>query len=153
MKSLFALILLISLALYASSADARRDPGEYWRIVMKNEPMPIAIQHLMPRYDAPFEPRPTITAYHHNDTALKQEKSFKSRPTATSYRDNKVILKGEKSFEPRPSATGYHHDDVSLKQEKSSFTKDFEPRPIATSYRDDEVMSLKNKSLLNQGRL
>ncbi|KAK6784026.1 hypothetical protein RDI58_017480 [Solanum bulbocastanum] len=146
MKSLFALILLISLALYASSTYARRDPGEYWNIVMKNEPMPIAIKHLMPRYDVPFEPRPTVTAYYHDDASLKQEKSFEPRPTATSYHDNEVSLKGEKSFEPRPSTTAYHHDNVGLKQEKSSFIKDFEPRPTTTSYRDDEVSLKEEKS-------
>ncbi|XP_055823932.1 organ-specific protein S2-like [Solanum dulcamara] len=123
MKSPFALILLISLALYASSTDGRKDAGEYWRIVMKNEAMPMAIQRLMPPYDA-LEPRPTVTTYYHDDSSFKQENSF----------------------DPRPTITAYYHDDVGLKQEKSSFTKDFEPRQIVTSYHDNEANLKEEKS-------
>ncbi|KAK4375109.1 hypothetical protein RND71_005786 [Anisodus tanguticus] len=83
MKSPIALILLFSLALYT---DARKDPGEYWRAVMKDEPMPEAIQHLMPRpHSVPlskektFEPRPNLSVYH-DDTKLKEaEKSLFSK--------------------------------------------------------------------------
>ncbi|KAJ8530969.1 hypothetical protein K7X08_025700 [Anisodus acutangulus] len=124
MKSPIALILLFSLALYT---DARKDPGEYWRAVMKDEPMPEAIQHLMPRpHSVPlsqektdcdkssFEPRPNVSVYH-DDTKLKEaEKSLFS-----------------KDFEPRPNVSSYHDDDAGLKQEK-----DFEPRPNISVYHD-----------------
>ncbi|KAM3221338.1 hypothetical protein P3L10_020606 [Capsicum annuum] len=152
MKPPVALILLITIALYASSTDASRDPGEYWRIVTKNEPMPANCNY---HDDAglgqknSFEQSPAVTACYHDDAGFKQQKTsfvkdFEQRPTATSYRDNEADLEQEKSFEPRPTVTSYYHDDVGLKQEKSSFTKEFEPRPTATSYRDNEA-SLKNE--------
>ncbi|XP_009762892.1 organ-specific protein P4-like [Nicotiana sylvestris] len=161
MKSLFPLILLVSLALYTSNSDARKDPGEYWRDVMKNEPMPEAIKHLMPRHSVSlskektdcytsssvggeaFEPRPNVSVYH-DDAKLKEaekskfSKEFEPRPSTTSYHDD-TGLKQEKSFaeefEPRPSLTSYH-DDAGLKQEKS-FAEEFEPRPSITTYLDD----------------
>uniref|UniRef100_M1AQP3 Organ-specific protein P4 n=1 Tax=Solanum tuberosum TaxID=4113 RepID=M1AQP3_SOLTU len=101
MKSHIALILLFSLALYT---DARKDPGEYWRDVMKDEPMPKAIQHLMPQphkekndcHKSSFEPIPNVSNYHNDEDGLKQEKDF----------------------EPRPNVSGYHDEDVGLKQRK-----------------------------------
>ncbi|PHU04491.1 hypothetical protein BC332_25313 [Capsicum chinense] len=138
MKSPIALLFLLSLALYT---DARKDPGEYWRDVMKDEPMPKAIQHLMPRShkeiktdcdkSSDFEPIPNVSSYN-DDTKLKEEeKDFEPRPNVSSYHDDDTGLKQEKDFEPRPNASSYHDEDIGLRQEK-----DFEPRPNASSYRD-----------------
>ncbi|CAN4087143.1 unnamed protein product [Withania somnifera] len=134
MKSPIALlIVLFSLALYT---DARKDPGEYWRDVMKDEPMPKAIQHLMPRSHkektdcrkSSFEPIPNATSYH-DDSKLK-EADFEPRPNLSSYHDGDVGLKQQKDFEPRPNVSSYHDDGAGLKQ------KDFEPRPNASTYQD-----------------
>nr|XP_009614592.1 organ-specific protein S2-like [Nicotiana tomentosiformis] len=116
MKSPVTLILLFALALCTSTIDARKDPGEYWRIVMKDAPMPETIKHLMPRHSVllskektdcyalsfvggeAFEPRPNLFVYH-DDAKLKE--------AGTS-----LFMKG---FEPSPSATGYHDDNTGLK--------------------------------------
>ncbi|KAF3646853.1 putative 26S protease regulatory subunit 10B -like protein A-like [Capsicum annuum] len=95
---------------------------------MKDEPMPKAIQHLMPRSHKEIridcdkssncEPIPNVSSYH-DDTKLKEEeKDFKPRPNVSSYHDDDSGLKQEKDFEPRPNAYGYRDDDVGLKQEK-----------------------------------
>ncbi|XP_060172326.1 organ-specific protein P4-like isoform X2 [Lycium barbarum] len=152
MKSIFALILLISLALYASTTNARRDPGEYWRIVMKNEPMPVAIQRLMPRHTAPFSKENTNrhTSSSVDDLKLQEEQSFskhfKPRPTVTAYYDDDAGEKFvAKDFESRPTVTAYYHDDDGLEQEISSFAKDFEPRPTVTAYYHDGARLKKEK--------
>ncbi|MCD9642077.1 hypothetical protein HAX54_028711 [Datura stramonium] len=111
MKSPIALIILFSLALYT---NARKDPGEYWRAAMKDEPMPEAIQHLMPRshkekadcHKSSFEPRPNVSSYH-DDTKLK-EANFEPRPNVSNYHDDDAGLKQEKDFEPRPNVSVYH---------------------------------------------
>ncbi|XP_076922737.1 organ-specific protein P4-like [Bidens hawaiensis] len=47
MRSLFAVVFLFSLLLLASVNDARTGPEEYWRSVMKDEPMPKALQDVL----------------------------------------------------------------------------------------------------------
>nr|XP_009614593.1 organ-specific protein S2-like [Nicotiana tomentosiformis]XP_016477141.1 PREDICTED: organ-specific protein S2-like [Nicotiana tabacum] len=113
MKSPVALILLFSLALCTCSIDGRKDPREYWRVVMKDEPMPEAIKHLMPRHSV----------------LLSKEKT-------DCYALSSV---GGEAFEPRPNLFVYH-DDTKLKEaETSLFMKDFEPSPSATGYHDDDT--------------
>uniref|UniRef100_M1C386 Specific tissue protein 2 n=1 Tax=Solanum tuberosum TaxID=4113 RepID=M1C386_SOLTU len=67
---------------------------------MKDEPMPKAIQHLMPQphkekidsHKSSFEPRTNISSYHDDDNVgLKQEKNFEPRPNISSYHDNDNI--------------------------------------------------------------
>ncbi|XP_055807905.1 organ-specific protein S2-like [Solanum dulcamara] len=136
MKSPIALILLFTLALYT---NARKDRGEYWREVMKDEPMPKAIQHLMPRshreksdcHKSSFEPRPNVSSYHDDDVGVKQERDFEPKSNASSYHDDNVGLKQKKVFEPRPNLSSYHDDDADLKQEK-----EFDPRPNVSVYHD-----------------
>ncbi|KAL2537435.1 Organ-specific protein P4 [Forsythia ovata] len=140
MKSLFAGVGLFSLILLAKTIYARKDPGEYWHGIMKDQSMPEAIQGILdvstvkksnchtltearPKYDLmgkqekgfaqDFEPIPNI---HHDDVKLKEEKSF------------------EKDFEPRPNLSTYN-DDIGVKGEKP-FAEDFEPRPNLSSYHD-----------------
>ncbi|KAI3497322.1 hypothetical protein L1887_39848 [Cichorium endivia] len=47
MKSLSTSLFFFSLILLASLHDAREGPKEYWRSVMKDEPMPKAIQDVL----------------------------------------------------------------------------------------------------------
>ncbi|OIT28078.1 PREDICTED: organ-specific protein S2-like [Nicotiana attenuata] len=136
MKSLVALILLFSLALYTSSTNARKDPGEYWRAVMQDEPMPEAIKHLMPHNSVPLSKEKTDC---YTSTAVRAE-AFEPRPNISVYHDDAKLKEAYKSlftkdFEPRPNVTGYHDDDAGLKQEKS-FAEDFEPRPNISMYHD-----------------
>ncbi|KAJ0437059.1 putative RNA-directed DNA polymerase [Helianthus annuus] len=52
LKSLSTLITFFSLLLILSRIEARSDPREYWRSVMKDEPMPKTIQDVLPLEDA-----------------------------------------------------------------------------------------------------
>ncbi|XP_060176061.1 organ-specific protein S2-like [Lycium barbarum] len=135
MKSPITLILLFSLALYA---HARKDPGEYWRAVMKDEPMPEAIQRLIPRpHSVPLSKE---EADCHTSSSVGGREAFEPRPNVFVYHDDTKLKDAEKSvfskdFEPRPNISSYHDDDTSLKQEKS-FAEDFEPRPNISVYHD-----------------
>ncbi|OIT34660.1 PREDICTED: organ-specific protein S2-like [Nicotiana attenuata] len=136
MKSVVALILLFSLALYTSNTNARKDPGEYWRAVMKDEPMPEAIKHLMPRHSVLLSKEKTDYC---TSPSVGGE-AFESRPNISVYQDEAKLKEAEKSlftkdFGPMPNVTGYHDDDAGLKQEKS-FAEDFEPRPNIFMYHD-----------------
>ncbi|KAF5758767.1 putative organ specific protein [Helianthus annuus] len=51
LKSLSTLITFFSLLLILSRIEARSDPREYWRSVMKDEPMPKTIQDVLPLED------------------------------------------------------------------------------------------------------
>ncbi|PWA81812.1 Organ specific protein [Artemisia annua] len=44
MRCLSTFFFIFSLVLFASLNDARNDPEEYWRNVMKDDPMPKTIQ-------------------------------------------------------------------------------------------------------------
>ncbi|XP_009759773.1 organ-specific protein P4-like [Nicotiana tabacum] len=136
MKLHIAVIQLFSFALYTSSTNARKDPGEYWRVVMKDELMPEAIKHLMLRHSVPLSKEKTDC---YTSSSIGGE-TFEPRPNMSGYHDDAKLKEAEKllftkDFEPRPTITGYHDDDAGLKQEKP-FTKDFKPRPNASVYHD-----------------
>ncbi|OIT27517.1 PREDICTED: organ-specific protein S2-like [Nicotiana attenuata] len=132
MKSLVALILLFHLV----CTNARKDPGEYWRAVMKDEPMPEAIKHLMPHNSVPL-PKEKIDCY--TSPSVGGE-AYEPRPNICVYHDDATLKEADKllftkDFEPRPNVTSYHDDDAGLKQEKS-FAEDFGPRPNISIYHD-----------------
>ncbi|GFY89680.1 hypothetical protein Acr_06g0016200 [Actinidia rufa] len=148
----------------ANTIDARHDPGEYWQGVMKDQPMPEAIQGLIHQGDSvspvsnkkrdchtstdakekpfvkDFDPRPNVSAYS-DDTKLTGEKSFvkdfEPRPNISAYSDDTKLTEEKsfvKDFEPRPNVSAYS-DDAGLKDEKA-FVKDFEPRPNISVYQN-----------------
>nr|XP_009778624.1 PREDICTED: organ-specific protein P4-like [Nicotiana sylvestris] len=88
MKLLVALILLFSLALYTSSTYAIKDPGEYWRAMMKDEPMPEAIKHLMPRHSVPLSKEKTdcYTSFSVGDEAFEPRPNYLSTTTTPSWK-------------------------------------------------------------------
>ncbi|XVF01120.1 hypothetical protein REPUB_Repub04eG0060700 [Reevesia pubescens] len=171
MKSFLSFFAFLSLLLFADTvAAARKDAGEYWRAVMKDEPMPEALEGLV-QIDAVSSSSNEKTNCHTPATSfeLKEEKiivedferprpkkksfadDFEPRPNVSAYGDDDD-LKGEKSssfakdFEPRPNVSAYG-DDADLKGEKSSsFAKDFEPRPNVSAYGDDAGLKGKKKS-------
>ncbi|GMP38000.1 hypothetical protein CsSME_00009431 [Camellia sinensis var. sinensis] len=76
MGSACAFFTLFSLGLLvASSVDARTDQGEYWQVIMKDQPMPEAIEGLIihrgsvlsPLYDKKTNCRTTTEAAANND--------------------------------------------------------------------------------------
>ncbi|KAK1431170.1 hypothetical protein QVD17_14454 [Tagetes erecta] len=74
MRSLFLILFLFSLLLLASVNDARKDPEEYWRSVMKDEPMPKALEDVLirdpstsnmkDRFTRNFDTKPNLIIYH-----------------------------------------------------------------------------------------
>ncbi|XVE66951.1 hypothetical protein DITRI_Ditri08aG0121000 [Diplodiscus trichospermus] len=166
MKSFLAFFSFLSLLLFAGSITAaRKDAGEYWRAVMKDEPMPEAIEGLL-RVDAISSTNEKTNCHTPRGLEIKQEKiivedfegprvnigdeknkksfadDFEPRPNVSAYGDD-ADLKGEKSssfakdFEPRPNVSAYHSDDdAGHKAEKKSFTSEFEPKPNISAYHD-----------------
>ncbi|KAJ6906115.1 hypothetical protein NC652_023767 [Populus alba x Populus x berolinensis] len=170
MKSSYALFILFSLFSFANVIGARKDTGEYWRAVMKDQPMPEAIQGLIrattsspvsnekadchtfksnekDNFVKDFGPQPSATSYDNGIEPAKDKsfsKDFDPKPNVSVYNDGTVV-KGERpfaeDFEPRPNVSVYH-DDAALKGEKS-FPEDFEPRPNISVY--DDGVGLKGK--------
>ncbi|KAE9447269.1 hypothetical protein C3L33_20843, partial [Rhododendron williamsianum] len=148
MGSLFAFFILFSLVLFGSTIDARPDSGEYWKGVMKDQPMPEVLHGLLPRGSvsplstaAKTDCHTSTEATNNDQIAKTYAEDFEPRPSATGYHDDTYPddagLKEKKSFvkdfEPRPNVSAYH-DDAGLKGEKKSFVKDFEPRPNVSVY-------------------
>ncbi|KAG6761510.1 hypothetical protein POTOM_034735 [Populus tomentosa] len=169
MKSSYALFILFSLFPFANVIGARKDTGEYWRAVMKDQPMPEAIRGLIRattsspvsnekadchttesneknNFVKDFGPQPTTTS-HDNGIKPAKDNSFSEdfHPNSQVLIYSDGVVKGERSsaedFEPRPNVSVYH-DDAALKGEKS-FPKDFEPRPNLSVY--DDGVGLKGK--------
>ncbi|KAH8498326.1 hypothetical protein H0E87_017297 [Populus deltoides] len=144
MKSSYTFFILFSLFSFANVIGARKDTGEYWRAVMKDQPMPEAIHGLI-RETTLSSVSNEKADCHTTESNEKNNlvKDFGPQPTVTSY-DN---VKGERSFaedvEPRPNVSVYH-DDATLKGEKS-FQEDFEPGPNLSVY--DDGVGLKGKKL------
>ncbi|XP_047967491.1 organ-specific protein S2-like isoform X6 [Salvia hispanica] len=127
MRYTIASFLLLSLI--ACSVNARKDGGEYWQGVVKDQKVEGNDCHTV-GFVREFEPRPSATSY----VGSKKEKSyggdFKPRPNISAYTDD-VGSKKEKSYgghsEPPPNVSAYS-DDVGSKKDKS-YDGDFEPRP------------------------
>ncbi|CAL5378579.1 unnamed protein product [Camellia sinensis] len=119
--------------LVAGSIDARKDQGEYWQVIMKDQPMPEAIEGLIIHGARSAANNNQLV----NDSAEKKAfvKDFEPRPNVSAYHGDKVDLKGKpfvKDFVPRPNVSAYHDDEVDLKGKP--FVKDFEPRPDVSAY-------------------
>ncbi|XP_059643839.1 organ-specific protein P4-like [Cornus florida] len=154
MESCFAFFILFSLVLFATTIDARKDPGEYWQGIMKDQPMPEAIQGLVYKGSLvlPLSNKKTdchtssevrnVNAHDHivkdSEHAKEQPfvKDFNPQPSATVYRDDTKLSAFVKDFDPQPSTTVYR-DDTKL----SAFVKDFEPQTSVKVYRDDTKLS------------
>ncbi|XP_073278764.1 uncharacterized protein [Primulina huaijiensis] len=159
MKALFIFTGFLFLAVLARNALARKDPGEYWKHVMKDEPMPEYIQGLVGASEVTctdnknkgyfhissqktsIDPIPSVTAYT-DDVKPEKYKYFvkdqlKPRSDTPVYRNSRHFhISPEKtSFDPFPSATAYA-DDVKPKNDQR-FTKEFEPSPNVSAYTDD----------------
>ncbi|EXB63583.1 hypothetical protein L484_026922 [Morus notabilis] len=105
---------------FASTSESRKD--SYWRNVMKDQPMPKAIQGLI--------------VHDHSESAPKnsnEKADCHGTHDQNSFTDD---------FEPTPNVSAYP-DDIDAKQagtiftknfDDKKFTKDFEPGPQATIY-------------------
>ncbi|RVX12243.1 Organ-specific protein S2 [Vitis vinifera] len=133
MESSFALFVIFSLVLVGNTIAARKDPGEYWKDAMKDQPMPKAIEGVL----SAKNPNCHTATEASNEQADQLLKDF----------EQKVEKAFAEDFEPRPNVSVYH-DDSKVGEEKS-FVKDFEPGPNLSVYHDDEVASKGDKSFVN----
>jgi hypothetical protein len=128
---------------FSISVESRKDPGEYWTSVMKDQPMPEAIQGLVHLDSAPSQPTKNANCDHSSmGTRNKNQpfaEDFEPRPNISAYNDDDVGREKEKKFvkdfEPRPNLSAYDDDDVGQETEKK-FVKDFDPRPDASIHRE-----------------
>ncbi|XP_043709182.1 organ-specific protein P4-like [Telopea speciosissima] len=101
MEFVLAFLTLSSLLLFSGSVDARKNPGEYWNDVMKDQQMPEAIRGLLPSnsgFDTPLEKQnkeqkfnldvslqSTAIIYHeHKEVEKAAMKDFKTNSTDSS---------------------------------------------------------------------
>ncbi|KAL4346760.1 hypothetical protein GQ457_17G002460 [Hibiscus cannabinus] len=152
MKSFLPFFAFLSLLLLAGTiAAAKKDAGEYWRAVTKDQPMPEALRGLV-RVEAA--------------SAGSNGKAHCDTPAGFELKEEKIIVEDfghrgteKKSafaddFEPRPNVSAYGDDEnlklmaMTLKGKKSSssFAEDFEPRPNISAYGDDVKLKGKAKS-------
>ena len=144
--------------------EARKDPGEYWKEIMKDQKMPEGLQGLLPfesENNAKTQEHLVKDSKHeceeteekkvftedldtkmgkpHFKSDFKNDK-FEPRPSATKYDDSKVRLNVD--LDPRPSVTNYGDSKFRSNAIKN---EDFEPRPSATKYGDFELKLSINK--------
>ncbi|CAL5205594.1 unnamed protein product [Lathyrus oleraceus] len=124
LRPAFALLPLF-LLLIVANVESRKDLGEYWKLVMKDQDI------------GEFEPRPNASAYGDNEIHAKENMGpigeFEQRPNVSAYGNNEIHANENKGvigeFEPRPNASAYGDNEIG-----AEFTDDFEPRPNMTKY-------------------
>ncbi|KAI7980212.1 hypothetical protein LOK49_Contig180G00025 [Camellia lanceoleosa] len=104
--TVFALVLLV-----ASSVDARTDQGEYWQVIMKDQPMPEAIEGLIIYRGSMSSPLSDKKTNCHTTT----EAAANNNQLVNDSAEKKAFVL---DFEPRLS----HNNEVNLKGK--SFVKD-----------------------------
>ncbi|XP_010065392.2 organ-specific protein S2 [Eucalyptus grandis] len=138
--------IIVAVLIFTATTDARKDPGEYWVSIMKEEPMPEAIEGLLHVSNSASD-QPHLTSLPkkkdadcHGDNKLEDDKQFagdfEPRPNISAYGDDAKLQekKFAEDFEPRPNISAYG-DDTRLKEKK--FVEDFEPRSNISAYGQD----------------
>ncbi|KAI3769795.1 hypothetical protein L6452_00908 [Arctium lappa] len=97
MKFLSTFLILFSLLLIVSSNEARSIPDEYWRSIMNDEPMPKAIQDVLPLEDVNkvnkdqfvknFNLKPNLIIYHSHVTYSEKNHHIISSSSSSSSSD------------------------------------------------------------------
>ncbi|KAK6946225.1 Organ specific protein [Dillenia turbinata] len=144
--------------------NARKDPGEYWKYIMKEQPMPEAIRglirsnsvqsaldekHKFPTFEETankvksFRPESGFWIYD-KDNGLKEEKSFRKdlKPGSSLWiydddnglKEEKPFVKDLKPVKPGSSLCIYDNDN-GLKEKQ--FVKDLKPGASVWTYEDD----------------
>ncbi|KAI5402498.1 hypothetical protein KIW84_050209, partial [Lathyrus oleraceus] len=160
LRSAFALLPLF-LFLIVANVESRKDVGEYWKLVMKDQDMPEEIQGLLDASNiknskthakenmgaiGEFEPRPYASAYGDNEIHAKENMGaigeFEPRPNASAYGDNEIHANENKGatgeFEPRPNISAYGDNEIHANENKGAIGE-FETRPNASAYGDNEI--------------
>ncbi|XVE94059.1 hypothetical protein REPUB_Repub01dG0247700 [Reevesia pubescens] len=91
MKTFFAFFIFCFLLLFANLNHARKEPGEYWKSVMKDQPMPEAIKGLlhqdpasaldsdlkkMKHFVNDFDSRHNLIIYHSHPESKEEDKPY-----------------------------------------------------------------------------
>ncbi|KAK8518639.1 hypothetical protein V6N13_018080 [Hibiscus sabdariffa] len=93
MKILFSFLIFCFLLLFVNLSHARKEPGDYWRSVMKDQPMPEAIKGLlhedptgsgsdpgkkmiMKQFVRDFDSRHSQIIYHNSPESKQQGKTY-----------------------------------------------------------------------------
>ena len=140
MSQLSLIIFFLSfLVQFASTAvESRNDPaGEYWRAVMKDQPMPKPIHALIVHHSDSVTPKNSNkktdchNEIHHNSFT----DDFEPTPNVSAYPDADAELAGTatKDFKPYRAEASVYEGNVGPKAEKK-FAQDFEPGPHASRY-------------------
>ncbi|TKY67549.1 Organ-specific protein S2 [Spatholobus suberectus] len=140
MRPALALLPLLFAFLFVATIESRKDPGEYWKMIMKDQEMPEGIQGLLSfqSENNPKTQEQLVEGSEHNceePVVTNTQVTIEQKVFAKDF-DTKVGHKNDESqvnsdFKPRPSVTKY--DDF---EPRPSVTKydDFEPRPSVTNY-------------------
>ncbi|KAL9659651.1 hypothetical protein QQ045_024459 [Rhodiola kirilowii] len=92
---------------FCCSANARKDSGDYWKGVMKDEPIPAALEALIlpnPAQKSSSESLVKKPNCNHDDVPTSNTSSSKDDEEAKNSLGEKPVAE---SFEPRPNATTY----------------------------------------------
>ncbi|XP_007201546.2 organ-specific protein S2 [Prunus persica] len=135
MKSLCAILALFSLILFAKTIESRRDVGKYWKNVMKEQPMPQAIEGLLIDIS---DSTPKEKADCHEKVKKPfvevevEVEEFEPRPNVSSYNDDETKAELSSKDNAGPKAK----QSFAAKEDKQPFEEDFEPRPNVSVYND-----------------
>ncbi|KAL6270131.1 hypothetical protein ACE6H2_027042 [Prunus campanulata] len=128
MKSLCAILALFSLLLFAKTIESRRDVRKYWKNVMKEQPMPRAIEGLLVDIS---DSTPKQKADCHEKVKKPfvevevEVEEFEPRPNVSSYNDDETKAELSSKDNAGPKAK----QSFAAKEDKRPFVEDFEPRP------------------------
>ncbi|XP_021829915.1 organ-specific protein S2-like [Prunus avium] len=131
MKSLCAILALFSLLLFAKTIDSRRDVGKYWKNVMKEQPMPHAIEGLLVDI-SDSTPKEKADCHEKVKKPFVEVEEFEPRPSLTSYNDDETKAELSSKHNAGPKAK----QSFAAKEDKQPFEEDFEPRPNLSVYND-----------------
>ncbi|XP_041016289.1 organ-specific protein P4-like [Juglans microcarpa x Juglans regia] len=143
-------LMIFSVLLIAAdhSIEARKDPGEYWISVMKEQPMPEALQVLVPELDSsPSQLNKNADDCHTSELGVEINK-LDQLVEDFKHKDHDHKQHFVKDFEPRPNVSPYDGDDIVGHESEKKFVKDFEPRPKA--YTDDLVQASKERTFAEE---
>ncbi|KAF5751115.1 organ-specific protein P4 [Tripterygium wilfordii] len=86
MKPILLLFFVFSLLLFVESSYGRKEPGEYWKVIMKDQSMPEAIKNL-------------ITQNHSSDKKIKFVKDFDVGANSIIYHSRDINKRGQAKTE------------------------------------------------------
>ncbi|XP_021829931.1 organ-specific protein S2-like [Prunus avium] len=131
MKSLCAILALFSLILFAGTIESRRDVGKYWKNVMKEQPMPQAIEGLIVDI-SDSTPKQKADCHEKVKKPFVEVEEFEPRPNVSSYNDDETKAELSSKNNAGPKAK----QSFAAKEDKQPFEEDFEPRPNVSVYND-----------------